>query len=188
MRKRKRKVRQYPLQRCLVSLNPKYYQGLPDSLLSVLPAAQPDSPTQTWGVQEQSDSGDFLLFFMTRWPFSRDVLAVTNVNFGLAKARIQAGVTPNGEVIVAVMNETSATYTDPDYFMATYGHDIEWWKLKEIEWRAFEKFTKHAFKVSILESCQQVGSAIKYSDTIFVGDRNWLSPEVQTAVENSRKL
>jgi len=63
--KRARKKANAAIRKVAVSLNPQYFTGLPHSLMILPPPESSEKAYFIW--QRQSDSGDFIVFFKTRW-------------------------------------------------------------------------------------------------------------------------
>ena len=171
-KRRKRKQSNTAVQKVVVSLNPQYYQGLPDSLSLVLPT--PENPTPNCSIpfiwQKQRDSGDCLVFFKTRWR-DRDSLAVFTDH---------AGQSPT---VFAVMPEES--YEDRTDFMRKLGYDICWDRIIELDWDVFKRFVFQASASSIYNLLEQTSENEIDNPLHFTGSLLWLPKTLRDIVSSS---
>lgn len=172
-RKRKRRVKESALQKVVVSVKPRYFGN--DSVVQVIESMLPPllEPTvdalgrkcQYCGGQFQSDSGDWLLFFKTRWHTYRQHLMILSENKN-SEPLIIFGCIPENEA--------------PD-FMGTYGYDIQWERIVEIDWRDFADFVVRACAISIEKWIQD--NTPDRGDAIGVqGDLKWILPHLRSAI------
>lgn len=120
---------------------------------------------QYCGGQLQSDSGDFLLFFKTRWRTYRQGLTL------LSEDRHNAPI-----VIFSCVPENETTD-----FMGTYGYDIQWDRIVEIAYQDFTDFLVRACAISI-EKWLQDNSPDRGEKVGVHGDMKWIPPHVRAAI------
>ena len=172
-RKRKITPKQHPLQKVVVSINPRYYKDLPHSLNDVFMSIKSDNKA-SYITQEQSDSGDFLVFFQTRWRPHRDYL------FVLSETQSQ-----NPIIIYGVMPECVVEGGE-DGFMQTYGYDIQWEHIVETDWDIFTRFVNTTCDISVRNATLNP-TGDEENNIAFSGDKNWLSSEIRAGMIRTGK-
>ena len=125
-------------------------------------------------VQEQSDSGDFLVFFQTRWRPHREPLIV------ISETQSHQPI-----LIYGVLPEC-AVEGGKDGFMQTYGYDINWQYFVETDWDIFTHFVKTTCDISVRNATRNpVGD--EANNIGFSGDKNWLSSAVRAGMIRTGK-
>lgn len=172
-RKRKQRKEVFARQKVVVSVKPRYFGN--DSIVQVIesmlpPLSEPivdafGRHCQYCGGQLQSDSGDWLLFFKTRWRTYQQGLKLLSENKNSEPFIIFACI-PENEV--------------PD-FMGTYGYDIDWERIVEIDWQDFADFLVRACAISI-EKCLQDDNPDCGEKIGVHGDMKWIRPHLRAAI------
>ena len=126
-------------------------------------------------VQEQSDSGDFLVFFRTRWRPHRQGLVV------LSETQTNDPIN-----VFGVIPECSVEGGE-DGFMQTYGYDINWQGIVETDWDLFTHFVNTTCDISVRNAASNPTGEEK-SNLGFAGDMRWLSPLVRKGVIQTGKF
>ncbi|MCY3743605.1 MAG: hypothetical protein OXH00_21540 [Candidatus Poribacteria bacterium] len=123
----------------------------------------------SYGIQEQSDSGDFLVFFQTRWRPHRQALIVLSET------------SDNNPIIVYGVLPECDFGSGEGVFMQTLGYDIRWQDIVEIDWGIFTRFVNTTCDISVhnatLNPTGDEGNNIAFS-----GDKNWLSPALRAGM------
>ena len=163
--KRKPKKSRAAIQKVAVSLNPQYFRGLPDALMSLPP---PKTLNQTYFIyQQQADSGDFIVFFKTRW-HDREYMSISAPEPG------------KSATVFSVMPESA--FSDRSEFMDTLGYDIPWEKIIDIEWAVFKRFVITASERSIHGLLAHTSENDVNLPLLFSGSLLWLSRELRSSV------
>ena len=175
-RPRKRKIppKPHPLQKVVISINPRYYADIPNSLYKVLEPMK-SAIYAYYFVQEQSDSGDFLVFFRTRWRPHRQGLLV------LSETQTNDPIN-----VFGVIPECSVEGGE-EGFMQTYGYDINWQYFVETDWDLFTHFVNTTCDISVRNAASNPTGEEK-SNLGFAGDMRWLSPLVRKGVIQTGKF
>lgn len=175
-RKRKQRTKEYALQKVVVSVKPRYFGG--DTASDVIQGMLPPLEQVTFdefgrhrhycGAQLQSDSGDYLLFFETRWHPYRQHVTV------LSEDRTHEPI-----LLFACIPENLMSD-----FMGTYGYDIEWTRITEIGWQGFTEFVVSTCAISIEKYLRDPDPNL--GDKIGVqGDMKWVLPHLRQGILNT---
>lgn len=178
-RKRKRRAKVFALQRVVVSVKPRYFGNdtciqIIESMLPPLVAPIFDEfgrSCQYCGAQLQSDSGDWMFFFKTRWRTYRQRLTILSE-------------TQNNEPMIVFSCLSEDQDTD---FMGRYGYDIEWDRIVEIDYQDFTDFVSQACAISI-EGWIQDNSSDSGEKIGVHADMKWIPPHVRDAVLNTGRI
>ena len=163
--KRKRKKSRAAIQKVAVSLNPQYFRGLPEALMILPP---PKTLNETYFIwQQQADSGDFIVFFKTRWQ-DREYMSISAPEPG------------KSSTVFSVMPES--VFPDPSDFMDKLGYDIPWEKIIDIDWDVFKRFVITASETSIHGLLEQTSKDNVDKPLLFSGSLLWLSRELRSSV------
>lgn len=171
--KRKRKTKEYAFQKVVVSVKPRYFGN--DKITEVIQSMLPPLSQVSFdefgrhrhycGAQLQSDSGDWLLFFETRWQSYRQSLRI------LSEDRHN-----EPQIVFACLPENETAD-----FMEKYGYDIEWSRIVEIDWQAFAKFVVRTCAISIEKWIQD--NSLDAGEKIGVeGDLKWILPHLRQGI------
>lgn len=165
VKKRKPKKSRAAIQRVAVSLNPQYFRGLPEALMILPP---PKTLNETYFIwQQQADSGDFIVFFKTRWR-DREYMSISSPHPG------------RSPTVFSVMPES--VFSDRSEFMDKLGYDIPWEKIIDIDWDVFKRFVITASEKSIHGLLDQTSEDDVDTPLLFSGSLLWLSRELRSSV------
>ena len=165
VKKRKQKKSRAAIQKVAVSLNPQYFRGLPDALRSLPP---PKTLNETYFIwQQQADSGDFIVFFKTRW-HDREYMSISAPHPG------------RSATVFSVMPESA--FSDRSEFMDKLGYDIAWDRIIDIDWNVFKRFVIKASERSIHGLLEQTSENNVNLPLLFSGSLLWLSRELRSSV------
>ena len=168
MRKRRNRKPKPPTQKAVVSLNPQYYQGLPDSLQMVLPPPKSaDDFPFIW--QEQHDSGHYLVFFNVSGWQGMDYMTI----FTESESR--------PDTIFSIIGESH--FEKPCDFMTKMGYDIPYEKIKGIDYNVFKRFVSVSSGASVKGILNKSsGFGFKEPPLAFAGTLLWLPKEIRDSV------
>ena len=170
MRKRRsRKPKSYVNQKAVVSLNPQYFEGLPDSLQRVLPPPKSaDDFPFIW--QEQHDSGHYLVFFnVSGWKPDMDYMTI----FTESESR--------QDTIFSVMGESH--FAKPGEFMAKMGYDIPYDRIESFDYNVFKRFVSVSSGASVKGILNKSsGFGFEEPPLAFAGTLLWLPKEIRDSV------
>ena len=165
MRKRRTRKPKPVLQKAVVSLNPQYFDGLPDSLSLVLPTPKtPDACPFIW--QKQADSGYYLLFFNVSGWQSMDYMTI---------------FTENGsrfDTVFSIMGESH--FKESGEFMAKMGYDIPYERIEKFEYAVFKRFIRVVASSSVYSLLNQTVGDEK--PVAFSGSLLWLPKTLRQSV------
>ena len=165
VKKRKQKKSRAAIQRVAVSLNPQYFGELPEALKNLPP---PKSANETYFIyQRQADSGDFIVFFKTRWQ-DREYMNISAPQPG------------KSATVFSVMPESA--FLDRSEFMDTLGYDIAWEKIIDIDWDVFKRFVITASETSIHGLLAYTSENDVNLPLLFSGTLLWLPRELRESV------
>ena len=164
-KKRKHKKSRAAIQKVAVSLNPQYFRGLPEALMILPP---PKTLNETYFIwQQQADSGDFIVFFKTRWQ-DREYMSISAPHPG------------RSATVFSVMPESA--FSDRSEFMDTLGYDIPWEKIIDIDWDVFKRFVITASETSIHGLLEHTSENDVDLPLLFSGSLLWLPRELRCSV------